>query len=52
MEQFKQSEEIFKKLDEQDQEQEMLDQREVLAKLLGVKLTNDQKVIPTEKATD
>jgi hypothetical protein len=25
MEQFKQSEEIFKKLDEQDQEQEMLD---------------------------
>jgi hypothetical protein len=30
----------------------MLDQREVLAKLLGVKLTNDKVLQPTEKAND
>jgi lipoprotein NlpI len=36
--QFLASEEIFKRLDEDDKEPEMLDQREALAELLGIKL--------------
>ena len=36
--QFLASEEIFKKLDEDDKEPEMLDQREALAELLGIKV--------------
>jgi len=38
LDQFMASEEIFMKLDEDEQEPEMLDSREVLAKLLGLDL--------------
>lgn len=40
--QFLKSEEAFAKIDDEDKEQDMLDQREVLAGLLGIQLENHQ----------
>ena len=39
MEQFKKSESIFHKMDEDDREPEMLESREILSKMLGINLS-------------